>query len=228
MYRVALKTAVVEALASVFTDSHPNTDFRGKNRPQVSIEYPMLESHYPALWVQYADDSEITVAGIGHREMVVDEANSIVGSASRWKFAGAVTITVATLTSLERDRLYDEVVRIFVGAQFNPALTSFRQLIESNDLVAMNANFDDIEPFGDTTSMGTPWGTDEILYEVSLRFDVIGEFVTDILTAELVPLSQVNFIDYVEGSPTPDWPGPGSSTAPPTPGDWDRTDPNWL
>lgn len=227
MYRVALKTAVVEALASVFTDSHPNLDFRGNNKPLVSIEYPMLESHYPALWVQYADDSEITIAGIGHTEQVVDEANEVVGTASRWKFAGAVTITVAALSSQERDRLFDEVVRIFVGARFNPALSSFRQRIESNDLVAINANFDDIEPFGDASPMGTPWGTDEIIYEVSLRFDVIGEFVTDILLTELVPLSQVKFIDYVEGSPEPDWPGPGSSTAPSTPGDWDRTDPDW-
>jgi hypothetical protein len=227
MYRVALKTAVIEALASVFTDSHPNTDFRGKNKPLVSIEYPMLESHYPAIWVQYADDSEITIAGIGHTEQFVDEDTGTVGTASRWKFAGAVTMTIATLSSQERDRLFDEVVRVFVGARFNPALTQFRERIESNDLVAINANFDDIEPFGDAAPMGTPWGTDEIIYEVSLRFDVIGEFLTDILTAELVPLSEVTFMDYVEESPTPEWPGPGSTTAPPTPGDWDRTDPNW-
>lgn len=228
MFRVALKTAVVEALASVFTDTHPNPDFRGSNKPLVSIEYPMIQAHYPALWVQYADDSEITIAGIGHTEQVVDVHGGTVGTASRWRFAGAVTMTIVALSSLERDRLFDEVVRIFVGARFNPALSSFRQLIESNDLVAINANFDDVEPFGDAAPMGTPWGTDEILYEVSLRFDVIGEFVTDTLTATLVPLSTVTFLDYVEGSPTPDWPGPGSSTAPSTPGDWDRTDPNWL
>lgn len=228
MYRVALKTAVTEALTSVFTDTHPNADFRGANKPLVSIEYPMLESHYPAIWVQYADDSEITIAGIGHIEQVVDEDAATVGTASRWKFAGAVTMTIATLSSLERDRLFDEVVRVFVGARFNPALTAFREHIESNDLVAINANFDDIEPFGDAAPMGTPWGTDEIIYEVSLRFDVIGEFVTDTLTAELVALSKVTFMDYIENSPEPEWPGVGSPTDPVTPGDWERTDLAWL
>lgn len=227
MYRVPLKTAVTEALGSVFTDSHPNPDFRGENKPLVSIEYPIEKAHYPGIWVQYADDSEITIAGIGHVEQVVDEVGGTVGQASRWKFSGSVTMTIVTLSSLERDRLFDEVVRIYVGARFNPELSSFRTRIESNDLIAINANFDDIEPFGDAAPMGTPWGTDEIIYEVSLRFDVIGEFMTDTLVTELVPLSQVTFMDYVEGSPEPAWPGPGSSTAPSTPGDWDRTDPTW-
>lgn len=225
MYRVPLKTAVVEALESVFTDTHPNVDFRGQNKPLVSIAYPVEESHYPAIWVQYADDGEISIAGIGHIEQAVDEPNQRLIECSRWSFSGSVTMTIATISSYETDRLFDEVVRIFVGARFNPALATFRSKIENNDLIAVNANFDDIEPFGDATPMGTPWGTDEIIYEVSLRFDVRGEFLTDQLNTELVPLSGVTFIDYVEGSTEPPWPGPGSPTAPPTPGDWNRT--NW-
>ena len=223
MYLVALKTAVVEALASVFTDTHPNPDFRGKNKPKVSIEYPVDQSHYPGVWVQYADDSEVSIVGIGHVEMSTDTTAGTVSQGSRWKFSGSVTMTIVALSSFERDRLYDEVVRIFVGARFKPEISSFRSKIESNDFIAMNANFDDIEPFGAASPPGTPWGTDEIIYEVSLRFDVLGEFVTDQLVTALVPLSKVTYMEYVEGTPVPDWPGPGSSTAPPTPGDWDRT-----
>jgi hypothetical protein len=214
---------VVEALKSVFTDSHPNPDFRGENKPMISIEYPVDQSHYPGVWVQYADDSEITIAGIGHIEQTVNVGAGTVSRGSRWKFSGSVTMTVVALSSFERDRLYDEVVRIFVGARFKPELSSFRTKIESNDFIGMNANFDDIEPFGAASPPGTPWGTDEIIYEVSLRFDVIGEFVTDQLVTALVPLSNVTYIDYVEGTPQPPWPGPGSPTAPPTPGNWDRT-----
>jgi hypothetical protein len=226
MYRVPLKAAVVEALESVFTDAHPNPDFRGDNKPLVSIEYPVEQSHYPGIWVQYADDAELSIAGIGHVEQTVDEVNDRVISCSRWTFSGSVTMTIVALSSYERDRLFDEVVRAFVGARFNPALATFRDKIESNDLIAVNANFDDLEPLGDATPMGTPWGTDEIIYEISCRFDVRGEFLTDQLNTELVPLAKVTFIDYVEGSPEPPWPGPGSPTAPGTPGNWDRT--NWT
>lgn len=222
MYLVALKTAVTEALRSVFAN-HPNVDFQGENKPLVSIEYPVEQSHYPGVWVQYADNAEVTIAGIGHVETSVDEEEETYSEVSRWKFSGSVSLTMVALSSYERDRLYDEMVRTFIGARFNPALKPFREKIETNDLIAMNANFDDVQPFGDQASMGTPWGTDEIIYEKSLSFDVIGEFLTDKLTRELVPLSEVRFIKYVDGSQEPPWPGPGSPTEPPTPGDWDRT-----
>lgn len=223
MYRVVLKTAVVEALRSVFTETHPNPDFRGQNSPMISIEYPMEISHYPGIWVQYADNGEISTVGIDHVEHSVNEAADTYSRNGRWKFSGSVTMTIVALSSYERDRLFDEVVRIFVGARFNPALASFREKIEENDLVGINVNFDDIESSGEATPMGTPWGTDEIIYETSLTFDLVGEFVTDQLTTELVPLSKLTYMDYVDGTPEPPWPGPGSSTEPSTPGDWDRT-----
>lgn len=221
MYRVSLKTAVVEALKSVVS---PNPDFQGANAPLISIEYPVEQAHYPGIWVQYADDAEVSIAGIGHVEQSVNESAHTVERHSRWSFSGAVTMTLVALSSFERDRLYDEVVRIFVGARFNNAVTSFRTLIEANDLVAINANFDDIESFGDSTGMGTPWGTEEPVYEISLRFDVRGEFVTDSLTAAIVPLSRVTYTKYIEDFAVPAWAGDsGSSTQPSTPGDWDRT-----
>lgn len=213
----------MEALKSVFV-SNPNTDFQGDNTPKISIEYPINQSHYPGIWVQFADDAEISIAGIGHTEMTKDTTAHTISRVSRWRFSGSVTMTITALSSYERDRLYDEVVRIFIGARFNADLSSFRQMIETNDLVAMNANFDDLQPFGDQTPMGTPWGTDEILYEKSLSFDIIGEFLTDTLTQTLVPLSSVTFIDYVEGTDAPKFPDEaGSTTVAPTPGDWDRT-----
>lgn len=222
MYRVLLKTAVVEALRAVF-DGFPDADFQGKNKPLISIEFPVEESHYPGIWVQYADDGEISIAGISHTERAIDTDTGTVIECSRWRFAGSVTMTLVALHSWELDKLFDQVVRLYVGAEFNPALAAFRQKIESNDLIAMNANFDDIEPVGDTAAQGTPWQTDEMVYEVGLRFDIIGEFVTDQRIGELVPLSNVTFTKYLEGFEPLPWAGAGSSTAPSTPGDWDRT-----
>lgn len=213
MYRVVLKTAITEALRGEFVNAI-NLDFRPPNAPFVSIEYPIEEAHYPGIWVQYADNAELSVAGIGHIEQSVDEVNKEVVSVTRWRFSGAVTLTCSALTSLERDRLYDEVVATWASSQLDHAYP-FRAAIETNDLVAVNPNFDDLQPFGDQAALGTPWGTNEAIYETSLSFDLIGEYVSRPETKELVPLSTVVFTKYVEGSTL----GPD----PITPGGWDYT-----
>lgn len=221
MYLVPVKTAVTEALRSVFTSTYPEPDFRSVN---ISIEYPVKEADYPGLWVQYEDTDDLVTAGIGHVEYVASNGGQSFTPVHRWKFKGVITITISALSSLERDRLYDEVVKVFAFGQENTDLRVFRDKIETNDLIGMNANFDDLRPFGDTAAAGTPWGTDEMLYEKSLSFDLIGEFIGDPNSATLVPLSSVQIIDYVEGTTEPKFPNePGSTTAPPTPGDWDRT-----
>lgn len=223
MYLTPMMTAMVEALRGVFAN-HPNTDFQGANKPYVSIEYPIDKSSYPAIWVQYEDTAELTIAGIGHVEYVVDTTNNTYGELTRWRFAGRITMTVATLTSLERDRLYDELVRTFAFGEYNQDLSIFRDKVEVNDLIAMNANFDNLQPSGALAAQGTPWGTDEFIYERSLSFDLIGEWVGDRAMRTLVPLSQVKFMKYVDGTVPPKFPDePGSTTAPVTPGDWDRT-----
>ena len=216
-----MKTAVTEALRSVFTTTYPIADFRTVN---ISIDYPVKQADYPSLWVQYEDNDDLVTAGIGHVEYVTEDAGVTFTPVHRWRFKGTVTITISALSSLERDRLYDEVVKVFAFGQENVNLKVFRDKIETNDLIGMNANFDDLRPFGDAAAAGTPWGTDDIIYEKSLSFDLIGEFVGDPNAATLVPLSDVTFIDYVEGTPEPLFPDePGSTTAPPTPGDWERT-----
>jgi hypothetical protein len=190
----------------------------------VDIEYPIERARYPGVWVQYEDTGELTIAGIGHVEYTVNQPAGTFGELTRWRFQGRVSLTISAMTSLERDRLYDEVVRTFAFGAYNDDLRVFRHKIEDNDLIAMNANFDNLQPFGDMASQGTPWGTDEMIYEKSVSFDVIGEFVGDRYLRSLVPLSQVEFIDYVEGTTEPDFPSEsGSTTAPVTPGDWDRT-----
>lgn len=224
MYLTVLKTAVVEALRATFDSGYPNLDFR-LNSENISIEYPVAQSNYPGIWVQYEDAPDsLHIAGIGHEETSVDGSGNVTGRYTRWRFQGTVTLTCTALSSQERDRLYDEIVRVFVSAKYNDSLSEFRNLIEQNDLVAINANFDDLRPFGDNAAPGTPWGTDEAIYEKSISFDTIGEFISDVFTGSMLPLSKVEFIDYVDGTTPPKFPDePGSTTAPPTPGDWNRT-----
>lgn len=197
MYLTPLKSAVVEALRDTFNGNYPNADFQNIN---ISVEYPVLKSQYPNLWVTYEDTAELSIASIGHLEVTLNTQTNTYTQVNRWRFQGTVTVTVAALSSLERDRLYDEVVRTFAFGGQNTSLSVFRQKIENNDFIGMNFNFDDLQPSGDIAAMGTPWQTEEMIYEKSLSMDLIGEFVGDPQTQQLVALSKFVII------PTPQAP----------------------
>lgn len=208
MYLVPLKTAVVEAFRATFDSmNYPEPDFQNI---VISIEYPMTESSYPGLWVTYEDTQELSIAGIAHLETINNQDGSFT-EVTRWVFQGTVTVTAVALSSLERDRLYDEVVRTYAFGGQNQALSVFRTKIEENDFIGMNFNFDDMQPSGDGASPGTPWGTDEIIYEKSLSMDVRGEFVGDPKTQGLVALSKVIFEGYT-GDTAPPFPDDPNAT----------------
>lgn len=225
MYVVPLKTAVVEALRNTFTATYPEPDFRNI---LIDIEFPVEQSRYPGLFVQYEDTDELSIAGISHieREYTGHEAGDTYYEYTRWRFQGSVSVTAVALSSLERDRLYDEVVRTFAFNKQNKVLSPFRRHIEDNGLIAVNANFDDLRPFGDSATQGTPWLTDEIIYEKSISFNLQGEFTGDPDTKTIVPLREIITQSYVEGlEPPPTWPDgpfpPGGDSNTPA----DRFDP---
>jgi hypothetical protein len=185
-YMVPLKTALTTAFKRVFDAEYTVEQFRNI---RVSMEYPVEPQHYPGLWVDYDDTGSLVNAGVAHSE--VEVSGSTTSRYLRWKFSGYLSVTVAALTSLERDRLYDEVVKVVAFGRQSPTARQFRAFIEDNDLIAVNLDFDTIEPRGNAVVPGTPWGSDEIIYERSLNIQVIGEFVSDSETGDLVPLSLV-------------------------------------
>jgi hypothetical protein len=204
MYLVPLKGAIVEALRATFDIDYPEVDFRTL---KCSIEYPVAQADYPGIWVNYADTSQLVTAGIGHFELLDDEDSGEEIRVTRWRFGGEITLTVVALSSLERDRLYDEVVRTLAFAREEESVSAFRDIVEQNDFIAMNINFDQVQPSGDQAAPGTPWETDEIIYEKSLTVDVIGEFISRPDTRELVYLSKIRAIGYAAGSPEPPFTG---------------------
>jgi hypothetical protein len=190
LYLTMLKTAATKGLQRSFATT-PTLDFQGDNAPEVSIEYPLAKQQYPSVWVTYDDRDSLQIAGIDHREYVVDDAGA-QRDVTRWKFAGTVTLTAVALSSLERDNLYDELVRLFAFSRIEQDATPFRDTIENNDFIGMVVNWDEARPGGDGAAPGTPWGTeDEVIYEKSLSFDVEGEFVSDPATNALVKLSAI-------------------------------------
>lgn len=202
MYLTVLKAAITEALRATFNGTYPEADFRNI---KIDIEYPMDQAAYPGLWIQYEDTANLVVAGIGHKEYLQDPVTHNFTEVTRWRFTGTVTVTCVALTTLEKDRLYDEVVRVFAFGRENQSVSAFRDLVEQNDLVALNINFDDLKPSGDTPSPA-PWGTEDLIYEKSLSMDLIGEFVGDPSTNALVPLKNIVWKGYVDGDPVPPFP----------------------
>lgn len=203
---MTLKAALTEALRATFDGAYPEEDFRSL---RVSIEFPVDQTDYPGIWLNYSDTGPLVPAGINHIEVVETETGQY--PVTRWKFAGEITLTMVALSSLERDRLYDELVRVFAFAREEEAVSAFRNRVESNDLIAMNINFDNLRPTGDNAAPGTPWETDDFIYERSITMDVIGEFVSSPATGELVNLRQIIVKGYVQGTPEPAFTGNPSS-----------------
>jgi hypothetical protein len=196
-YLVPLKTMLVDAIKQTFDQNYPEPDFRGLH---VSIEYPIDKMAYPSIWVDFQDTGSLQIAGINHREFSQPGEGGVVRRYTRWRFSGYAQFTVVALTSLQRDRLYDELVRVCAfgrGTDADPVNT-FRNVVEDNEFIACNFDFDQIEPTGNSAAPGTPWGSDEIIYERSLNMEVIGEFVSDGTTLNLASLSQVIFDPMVE------------------------------
>lgn len=201
-YLTLLKAMLVDAIKQTFNEDYPVKDFQGIH---CSIEYPIDKMAYPGIWVDYTDTGNLMIAGINHREYSDEAADGTRKRYTRWRFSGYAQFTVVALSSLQRDRLYDELVRIMAfgnapqggGTDLN-IINRFRQIVESNEFIACNFDFDQIEPTGNAAAPGTPWGSDEIIYERSLNMEVIGEFVSDGETLALVDLAKVIFDMQVE------------------------------
>ena len=183
--------------ATIQDSAYPSHDFHDL---YVSIEYPLKKQTFPGVWVQYDDNDSLRIAGLDHKEFVLDDLNQ-PHEVTRWEFAGTVTLTCVALTSLERDNLFDEMVRIYAFSRIEHNPTPFRDIIENNDFIAVVVNWDQLRPNSDAAGPGTPWGTDDIVYEKSLSFDVEGEFVSDPGTQALLILSSIVTIGSYAGNP---------------------------
>lgn len=203
MYLVNLKTLLVAALEDTFDAHYPIAEFRGL---PIGIEFPIEKQQYPGIWVNYTPVGPTRVAGVGHIEYDPNEAGTAARPYTRWFYQGEVSFTLVALTSLERDRLHDEVMRVLAFGRENPATSEFRATIEANEYLATGFDWDEVNIRGMAETVGTPWQTDDMIYEVELSMECFGEFVSDSQTATLIPLSAVEVTAYpdTEEDPTTD------------------------
>jgi hypothetical protein len=208
MFLQAVNTLLMEALQNTFDAEYPTADFRGL---WVSMEYPADRANYPGIWVDFETTADLQIAGIGHTEYTVPEGRfNVRRKTTRWRFAGMATFTVAAMTSLERARLADELVRVLAFGSEDPATSDFRSYIEHNDLIATQMQWDKFSLNGKAETPGTPWGTDDVIYEITVTVDCQGEFISDGTSGTLVPLSAIVITDTVDDT-IPAGLGPGAS-----------------
>ena len=178
----AVKRNVTEGLRSAFG----NTSLGAANDDAfpIEIEYPTDPTKYPAIWVQFAIES-LNRAGIGMETWTKE--NDQWGPIHEWMFTGRITLTIAALTSKDRDRLADAVIAQLAFAR-PPDLVlrdpnrDTRQMkgliaaLDANPYVAMTLNTDQIASGGQTVTSGTPWAQNILLYEDNYSVDCQGQF----------------------------------------------------
>lgn len=205
MFMKEVVTAVTKAMQETFDADYPEADFQDLH---VSIEYPDDRAQYPCIWVDFDLSQSIRTVGIGHTEWAEGDTPGTKRQVKRWRFSGRAMYTVAALTNLERARLMDEVIRVLAFGKAEPGRSAYRDAIEDNPYIAMSGKFDEINVGGMSNAPGTPWGTDDMIYEVTLSLDIIGEFVSDPNAdggaLELVPLSAVTITEYLDTDGVPE------------------------
>ena len=115
------------------------------------------------------------------------------------------TFTAVALTSLERGRLFDAMISVIAFRDQHSTLSLFRDTIETDPLVVLQPNYHSIDQRGFSASPGTPWGTDEMIYEATIGLPVEGEFVSDPAEVGIVDITETLIVQWAsteESDPT--------------------------
>lgn len=187
MFITAVKTAIVEALDAGFQQlaSYPSNNSLDLIPNSITINYPLEVIQWPAILVQFrlgkvqwsglqpdsysTYDSGIVINGTTYPADTVTRTGY---------FEGNIDLQIMAMHSEERDRLWDSVTNLILMNGNSPASSAFYNSIYNNDLIGMTLQQDTYTPLGDSITSGTPWSTDDITYEASVRISCIGDFYT--------------------------------------------------
>jgi hypothetical protein len=198
VFIVNAKTLMVEILTEIFNGDSIGEDF-GAGKTWIGMEYPAETTNYPGIWVDFATSVDLQAASLTPDTFLPPVAvGQSVRRVQRWRFAGTYSFTVVGMSSLERDSLLDTLIRIiaFGSAGLN---LDFKHMVESNDLIWLTMQFDRFGLVGGSANPGTPWGTEDVVYEETVQIDCEGEFLSDVDTGVLVPLTEVVVTDSIAG-----------------------------
>lgn len=222
MFLVACKTAIVESLRSVW---YENQDQEGQTRnPQltandspvprrITVEYPEESQDWPFIlvqvrptiveWTGIMPDEVIDAANYTENVDISTDVDPSPPDAPSYKlirqgrFEATCMLQIMSTTSEERDRIWDNVVKLLLMGRKRSATNNFYTTLENHDLVKITVMEGKIDAVGDAIAMGTPWDPELISYEASIQFDVVGTFFADEFTEDLVPLRAAAVFEYI-------------------------------
>lgn len=192
----AVKRGVITAFRSAINKSSIVSE---SDRVHVDMEYPNDKANYPAIWVQFSL-SKLVTSGIGMLQRDPESGDLM----QQMRYEGRVTLTLVALTSLERDRLADEMVSIlsfsripstnlFTENGFVESYSTLYEEFDRNPFLSMSINSDMPRPGGQSVTVGTPWDPDQLAYEDSYSFEVVGEFMLVTANEGLYRLKRVDY-----------------------------------
>jgi len=187
MFTTGVKTALVEALVAGFNALNPTgtSNLTGQfNYPQsnttdltpnsVTIEYPMEEVQWPAIFVQFRV-SKSQWTGLNPDIYTTTSGIPTTTSSRQIYFEGVVDFQILAMHSEERDRLWDSLYNLILMDNASPGSIAFYESINANDLIGLTFLESTVTTVGDTISMGTPYSPEELTYESTVRISCIGQ-----------------------------------------------------
>lgn len=177
-YKTYIKTALVEGLSPVFND---HVDQKLQNT-KVTIDYPKERQSFPSVVVRLYEN-EIFNAGVGHEEIISD-ADKNVWKFKHYMYKGNIEFVIYALSALDRDLISDTLVQtIAMGELANYTNNFFNRIYPPNSAEIpdsaghfININSDKITGLNETAT-AVPWNSeDDLMYSISYRTDVWGEF----------------------------------------------------
>lgn len=252
MFIVAVKTAVTEALRAVWYQNQNvgqeandyNTELTENDAPlprRITIEYPEEAEEWPAILVQFRP-TLVEWTGISPDEVIdaskedggvgldlSDEAETVNPNPAyklirQGRFEGSIMLQVLALSSMERDTMWDNLVKIIMMGDKRTVTNSFFVTLGQHDLVGITVMRGSVRPIGDSMGPGTPWDPELLSYEAAIEFDLVGTFYADEYTEDLIPLTAAQVFEYIAWDGNT-YPPPDNNETPPGEGD-DQGD--WL
>lgn len=204
-----VKKAVVASVREALEQTTLGVSYRDGLKFHVDIEYPTELNQYPGIWVQF-DIVRLQRAGLGMSRAVKDDDGNW-GEIYQWFFDGRITLTIAALSSKDRDRLSDAVIAQLAFSRTtdltlrNPDIDTKQMrglwdaLLES-PYIAISLGTDEIQSGGQTASQQVPWAPNALLYEDQYAITCQGQFNIHFRHDGVYELARINVNAESSGS----------------------------
>jgi len=199
MFITAAKIATVEAITAAFNaigspSSNTTVDLVPRS---VTIEYPVEEIEWPAVYVQFRP-TITQYTGLNPDIYNPIQSGGVTTSYQQIRhgyFEGSFDLQILAMASEERDKIWETMINFFIMNEMSPGSTAFYNSLTQNDLIGITFSQGSVLQVGDTVSPGTPWSPEELTYETTIRVKCVGEFYEDKYAQNLLPVSAVNLTE---------------------------------